>query len=42
MAAYMKIAQFGMISPRLHYFAATAIEASICVGYIGLPTEKAN
>lgn len=44
MGAHFKIAQFGMISPRLHYFDATAIDGTIYVGYIGphLPTKKTN
>ena len=44
MGAHFKIAQFGMISPRLHYFDATAIDGTIYVGYIGphLPTKNTN
>lgn len=44
MGAHFKIAQFGMISPRIHYLDATAIDGLIYVGYIGahLPTARTN
>lgn len=44
MGAHFKIAQFGMISPRLHYYDATAVDGLIYVGYIGahLPTGMTN
>jgi hypothetical protein len=44
MGAHFKIAQFGMISPRIHYWDATAIDGRLYVGYIGahLPTARTN
>ena len=44
MGAHFKIAQFGMISPRIHYLDATAIDGLLYVGYIGahLPTARTN
>jgi hypothetical protein len=44
MAAHFKIAQFGMISPRLHYHDATTVDGCVYVGYIGahLPTHRTN
>lgn len=44
MGAHFKIAQWGMISPRLHYYDATAIDGFVYVGHIGehLPTGKTN
>lgn len=44
MGAHFKIAQFGMISPRLHYLDATAIDGKVYVGYLGphLPTGRTN
>lgn len=44
MGAHFKIAQFGMVSPRMHYFDATAIDGKIYVGYIGphLPNTLTN
>lgn len=35
MGAHFKIAQSGMISPRMHYYDATSINGKIYVGYIG-------
>lgn len=44
MGAHFKIAQFGLISPRMHYYDDTARTERIYVGYIGrhLPTAKTN
>ncbi|PJI95239.1 hypothetical protein [Luteimicrobium subarcticum] len=44
MGAHIKIAQSGMISPRMHYFDAVTTDGHIYVGYIGrhLPTQKTN
>lgn len=44
MGAHFKIAQFGMISPRLHYYDAVAKDGTVYVGYIGphLPTQQTN
>lgn len=44
MGAHFKIAQFGMISPRMHYHDATSSVGCIYVGYIGahLPTKSTN
>lgn len=44
MGAHFKIAQFGMISPRMHYFDDTSCSGKIYVGYIGahLRTSKTN
>lgn len=44
MGAHFKIAQSGMISPRLHYFDATGIDGNVYVGYVGphLPTKQTN
>lgn len=44
MGAHFKIAQWGMISPRLHYYDATAIDGFVYVGHIGehLPTGQTN
>lgn len=44
MRAHFKIAQCGMISPRLHYHDDTARSGKIYVGYIGrhLPTKRTN
>lgn len=44
MGAHFKIAQRGRISPRLHYYDATAVDGVIYVGYIGrhLPTQQSN
>jgi len=44
MGAHFKIAQSGMISPRLHYFDDTRGSGKVYVGYIGrhLPTKKTN
>lgn len=44
MGAHFKLAQLGMISPRLHYFDATSIDGRIYVGYIGphLPTQMTS
>jgi len=44
MGAHFKIAQRGLISPRVHYLDATSIDGNIYVGYIGphLPTKKTN
>ncbi len=44
MGAHFKIAQSGLISPRLHYTDATGIDGQVYVGYIGahLPTKRTN
>ncbi|BDO43815.1 hypothetical protein CELD12_33050 [Cellulomonas sp. NTE-D12] len=44
MGAHFKIAQAGLISPRVHYYDATAVDGNIYVGYIGphLPTKQTN
>ncbi|WCN80242.1 hypothetical protein [Micromonospora sp. LH3U1] len=44
MGAHFKIAQFAMISPRMHYHDDTAQSGCIYVGYIGrhLPTGQTN
>jgi hypothetical protein len=44
MGAHFKIAQFGLISPRMHYYDSLAANRRIYVGYIGphLPTGKTN
>lgn len=44
MGAHFKIAQSGLVSPRLHYFDATGIDGNVYVGYIGphLPTKQTN
>ncbi len=44
MGAHFKIAQHGLISPRLHYFDASGVDGMVYVGYIGphLPTKKTN
>lgn len=44
MGAHFKIGQRAMISPRVHYLDATAVDGTIIVGYIGphLPTQKTN
>ncbi|MCX4388822.1 hypothetical protein OG777_18040 [Micromonospora peucetia] len=44
MGAHFKIAQFAMISPRMHYYDDTAHSGHIYVGYIGrhLPTGQTN
>lgn len=44
MGAHFKIAQFGLISPRMHYHDSLAVDGKIYVGYIGphLPTGKTN
>ncbi|MBT0769051.1 hypothetical protein KIH74_08940 [Kineosporia sp. J2-2] len=44
MMAHFKIAQSGMISPRLHYYDDTSRSAKIYVGHIGqhLPTKRTN
>lgn len=44
MGAHFKIAQFGMVSPRLHYHDATAVDGRIYVGHLGahLPTGATN
>lgn len=44
MGAHFKIAQSGMVSPRLHYFDATGIDGNVYVGYLGphLPTKQTN
>ncbi|MDR0481694.1 MAG: hypothetical protein LBH13_00815 [Cellulomonadaceae bacterium] len=44
MMAHFKIAQSGLVSPRLHYLDDTARSGLIVVGYIGphLPTQKTN
>jgi hypothetical protein len=44
MASHFKIAQSGMISPRLHYIDDTAKTGKVYVGYIGrhLPTKQTN
>lgn len=44
MGAHFKIAQSGLISPRLHYLDATGIDGNVYVGYIGphLPTKQTN
>jgi len=42
--AHVKVAQSGMISPRMHLLDATAADGRIYVGYIGrhLPTRRTN
>ncbi|GAA1082723.1 hypothetical protein [Tsukamurella spumae] len=42
--AHFKIAQSGMISPRMHYLDDTARTKKVYVGYIGphLPTKATN
>jgi len=42
MGAHFKIAQSGLISPRMHYYDDTARSGKIYVGYIGphLPTPR--
>ncbi|MEE6288795.1 hypothetical protein V2J52_14165 [Georgenia sp. MJ173] len=44
MGAHFKIAQLAMVSPRLHYYDATAVDGRVYVGYIGphLPTQATN
>lgn len=44
MGAHFKIANSGMISPRMHYHDATVIDGNIYVGYLGkhLPTQRTN
>lgn len=44
MGAHFKIAQSGLVSPRLHYYDATGIDGNVYVGYIGphLPTKQTN
>ena len=44
MGAHFKIAQLGMISPRLHYHDATGTDGRIYVGYLGphLPTQMTS
>lgn len=44
MGAHFKLANVGLISPRLHYLDATTIDGVVYVGYIGahLPTAKTN
>lgn len=44
MGAHFKIAQFAMVSPRMHYYDDTARSGRIYVGYIGrhLPTGQTN
>ncbi|MDA3643662.1 hypothetical protein LZ318_12535 [Saccharopolyspora indica] len=44
MGAHFKIANSGMISPRMHYYDATNITGKIYVGYIGvhLPSRMTN
>ena len=44
MGAHFKIANSGLISPRLHYHDATAVDGKVYVGYIGphLPTQQSN
>ena len=44
MGAHFKLAQSGMLSPRLHYLDRTANSDSVYVGYIGphLPTKQTN
>ncbi|MFI6573587.1 hypothetical protein [Nocardia fluminea] len=44
MGAHFKIAQYGMISPRMHYLDDILHSGKIYVGYIGphLPTSKTN
>lgn len=44
MGAHFKIAQHGLISPRLHYLDATGVDSTVYVGYVGphLPTKKTN
>lgn len=44
MMAHFKIAQSGLISPRLHYYDDTARSGKVFVGYIGphLPTKRTN
>ncbi|MEV8177935.1 hypothetical protein AB0O99_07750 [Cellulosimicrobium funkei] len=44
MGAHFKIAQSGMISPRMHYHDAVDIDGHVYVGYLGphLPTQKTN
>ena len=44
MGAHFKIAQSGMISPRMHYYDAVDIDGHVYIGYLGphLPTQKTN
>jgi len=44
MMAHIKIAQSGLVSPRLHFWDSTANDGKIYVGYIGrhLPTKRTN
>ncbi len=44
MGAHFRIAKSGMISPRMHYFDATATTGLSYVGYLGrhLPTKRTN
>ncbi|WP_157121010.1 hypothetical protein [Nocardia miyunensis] len=44
MGAHFKIAQFAMISPRMHYYDDILRSAKIYIGYIGphLPSSKTN
>jgi hypothetical protein len=44
MEAHFKIAQSGLISPRMHYFDDNSRTGKVYVGYIGrhLPTQKTN
>lgn len=44
MMAHFKIAQSGLISPRLHYYDDTTRSGKVYVGYIGphLPTKRTN
>ncbi|WP_243793172.1 hypothetical protein [Saccharopolyspora gloriosae] len=44
MGTHFKIANSGMISPRMHYSDATARDGKIYVGYLGkhLPTQQTN
>ncbi|EHR63258.1 hypothetical protein SaccyDRAFT_4448 [Saccharomonospora cyanea NA-134] len=44
MGAHFKLAQFGIISPRLHYHDNTARDGLVYVGYLGrhLPTKQTN
>jgi hypothetical protein len=44
MDAHFKIAQFRLISPRMHYYDDNSRSGKVYVGYIGchLPTKKTN
>ncbi|ROR72382.1 hypothetical protein [Bogoriella caseilytica] len=44
MGSHFKIARLAMVSPRLHYHDATAVDGCVYVGYIGphLPTQATN